>query len=483
VVEPNSTGVGGDLFALVWNEKEKSVRAINGSGRAAAASNIDELTSQGYRSMPGAGPYSVCVPGTVHGWETLRAECGSMPLSRLLEPAIRYAEDGFPVSEVIAFQWENFLPKLRTYPSGEEMLVDGNAPKKGDRVRFPTLARTLRAIAEGGCEAFYHGPIAEKMASFVQEHGGWLTTEDLAAHTSDWDEPITADYRGVTCWECPPNGQGIAALEALNIAEGFDIAGMGPQSADRYHHLVEATRLGFADAFEYLADPRCVEVPIAAWTSKAYAAARRELINPQKAMMTAPYGKMVPGSDTVYISVIDGEGNACSFINSVFANFGSGLVVPGTGIVMHNRASLFQMNPEHPNALAGGKRPFHTIIPGMATRDGELWLSYGVMGGFMQPQGHLQVISNMVDFGMDSQSALDALRFQVVGDELWLEGDVEPQVVTELHRRGHRVSVMHGPHRGGAGGMGGGQIISRDPDSGVLSGGSEPRKDGAAVGW
>jgi gamma-glutamyltranspeptidase/glutathione hydrolase len=483
VVEPNSTGVGGDLFALVWNEKEKSVRAINGSGRAAAASNIDELTSQGYRSMPGAGPYSVCVPGTVHGWETLRAECGSMPLSRLLEPAIRYAEDGFPVSEVIAFQWENFLPKLRTYPSGQEMLVDGNPPRKGDVVRFPTLAATLRAIAEGGCEAFYHGPIAEKMASFVQEHGGWLTVEDLAAHTSDWDEPITTDYRGVTCWECPPNGQGIAALEALNIAEGFDIAGMGPQSADRYHHLVEATRLGFADAFEYLADPRCVEVPIAAWTSKAYAAARRELINPQKAMMTAPYGKMVPGSDTVYISVIDGEGNACSFINSVFANFGSGLVVPGTGIVMHNRASLFQMNPEHPNALAGGKRPFHTIIPGMATRDGELWLSYGVMGGFMQPQGHLQVISNMVDFGMDSQSALDALRFQVVGDELWLEGDVEPQVVTELHRRGHRVSVMHGPHRGGAGGMGGGQIISRDPDSGVLSGGSEPRKDGAAVGW
>jgi gamma-glutamyltranspeptidase/glutathione hydrolase len=483
VVEPMSTGVGGDLFALVWKAKARDVSALNGSGRAPKAASIEDLRAKGHNRMPAFGPLSVSVPGTVHGWETLLAEQGTMHLADVLEPAITYAEQGFPVSDIIGFQWEQQERKLAALPSGQELLVNGRAPREGELMRLPTLAKTLRSVAEGGSEAFYHGPIATAMADFIQEQGGWLAEEDLAAHHSDWDEPISTTYHGVTCWECPPNGQGIIALEAMNIAEGFDIAGMGPQSADRYHHLVEATRLGFADAFEYLADPRCVEVPIAAWTSKAYAAARRELINPQKAMMTAPYGKMVPGSDTVYISVIDGEGNACSFINSVFANFGSGLVVPGTGIVMHNRASLFQMNPEHPNALAGGKRPFHTIIPGMATRDGELWLSYGVMGGFMQPQGHLQVISNMVDFGMDSQSALDALRFQVVGDELWLEGDVEPQVVTELHRRGHRVSVMHGPHRGGAGGMGGGQIISRDPDSGVLSGGSEPRKDGAAVGW
>ena len=287
----------------------------------------------------------------------------------------------------------------------------------------------------------------------------------------------------MTCWECPPNGQGIIALEALNIVEGFDVAAMGPQSVDRYHHLIEATRLGFADAFEYLADPRCAEVPTDAWISKEYARWRRTLIDPERAMATAPYGRMVPGSDTVYISVIDGAGNACSLINSVFANFGSGLVAPGTGIVLHNRASLFSAVPGHPNALAGGKRPFHTIIPALATRDGELWLSYGVMGGFMQPQGHLQVITNMVDFGMDAQDALNALRFQVAGDGVWLEGDVDQDVVTGLHRRGHRVNVMHGPQRGGAGGMGGGQVISRDPDSGVLSGGSEPRKDGAAVGW
>ncbi|CAI8008800.1 Glutathione hydrolase-like YwrD proenzyme [Geodia barretti] len=369
VVEPNSTGVGGDLFALVWNEKEKSVRAINGSGRAAAASDIEELTSQGYRSMPGAGPYSVCVPGTVHGWETLRAECGTMPLSRLLEPAIRYAEGGFPVSEVIAWQWENNLPKLRMYPSGEEMMVDGNAPKKGDRVRFPTLATTLRAIAEGGCEAFYHGPIAEKMASFVQEHGGWLTVEDLAAHTSDWDEPIATDYRGVTCWECPPNGQGIAALEALNIAEGFDIAAMGAQSADAYHHLIEAMRLAFADAYRYVADPRVVDVPTEQLLSKEYAAQRRELMDPRKAMMTAPYGQPIPGGNTVYVSA-----------------------------------------------------------------------------------GHLQLISNMVDHGMDPQQAINALRFMVGNDQALLEEGVSPDTARELQQRGHKLGLMAGRSRVSIGG-------------------------------
>ena len=483
VVEPMSTGVGGDLFALIWNAKRKDVVALNGSGRAPMAASIDELLGQGRSRMPGFGPYSVSVPGTVHGWEVLLESEGTISLAEALEPAISYAENGFPVSDIIAYQWQQQEEKLAALPSGQELLASGRAPAEGEIMRLPTLAKTLHAVAEGGSEAFYTGPIARAIASFVQEQGGWLSEDDLAAHHSDWDQPIRTDYRGVTCWECPPNGQGIIALEALNIAEGFDIAGMGEQSADRYHHLIEATRLGFADAFEYLADPRCADVPVDAWTSKQYADGRRSLIDPGAAMQTAPYGKMVPGSDTVYISVIDGNGNACSLINSVFANFGSGLVAPGAGVVLHNRASLFELNPEHPNALAGGKRPFHTIIPAMATRDGELWLSYGVMGGFMQPQGHLQVITNMVDFGMDSQGALDALRFQVVGDSVWLEGDVSSDVVTELHRRGHRVNVMHGPGRGGAGGMGGGQAISRDPDSGVLSGGSEPRKDGAAIGW
>ena len=483
VVEPMSTGVGGDVFALIWRAADKEVVALNGSGRAPMAATIEDLQAKGHRRMPAFGPLSVSVPGTVHGWEVLLASEGTMTLAEVLAPAIDYAENGFPVSDIIGFQWKQQEDKLAALPSGQEMLVNGRAPREGDLMRLPTLARTLRAVAEGGSEAFYTGPIAAAMADFVQEQGGWLSEQDLAAHHSDWDEPISADYRGVTCWECPPNGQGIIALEALNIVEGFDVAGMGPQSVDRYHHLIEATRLGFADAFEYLADPRCAEVPTDGWISKEYARWRRTLIDPERAMATAPYGRMVPGSDTVYISVIDGAGNACSLINSVFANFGSGLVAPGTGIVLHNRASLFSAAPGHPNALAGGKRPFHTIIPAMATRDGELWLSYGVMGGFMQPQGHLQVITNMVDFGMDAQDALNALRFQVAGDGVWLEGDVDQDVVTGLHRRGHRVNVMHGPQRGGAGGMGGGQVISRDPDSGVLSGGSEPRKDGAAVGW
>ena len=485
VVEPNSTGVGGDLFALVWNEKEKSVRAINGSGRAPAAAGIEELTAQGYRDMPGAGPYSVAVPGTVHGWETLRAQCGTMPLSRLLEPAIRYAEDGFPVSEVIAWQWHNNLPKLLSYPSGREMLVDGAAPRKGDRVRLPTLAATLRAIAEGGCEAFYHGPIAETMASFVQEHGGWLTTSDLAAHTSDWDEPVSVDYRGVTCWECPPNGQGIAALEALNIAEGFDIRAMGPQSPDAYHHLIEAMRLAFADAYRYIADPRAVDVPTGRLIDKDYAAQRRRLIDPRRAMAAAPYGQPYPenehrGGNTVYVSAVDGQGNACSLINSIFSDFGSGMVAPGTGIVLHNRAGLFSLDAAHPNALAPGKRPYHTIIPGLATRDGELLYCYGMMGAFMQPQGHLQLISNMVDHEMDPQQAVNALRFMVGNSQALLEEGIDPNTARELQSRGHKLGLIAGRHRVS---IGGAQVISRDHRTGTLQGGTEPRKDGAVVAW
>ena len=480
VVEPNATGVGGDLFALVWSDRDKSVRAINGSGRAPAAASIEELTAQGYRAMPGAGPYSVAAPGTVHGWETLRACCGTMPLSRLLAPAIRYAEDGFPVSEVIAWQWRNNLPKLLMYPSGRELLTEGKAPEKGDLARLPTLAATLRAIAEGGCEAFYQGPIAEGMASFVQEHGGWLTTGDLAAHTSDWDEPISADYRGVTCWECPPNGQGIAALEALNIVEGFDIAGMGAQSADAYHHLIEAMRLAFADAYRYVADPRAVDVPTTWLVSKEYAAERRALIDSRRAMVTAPYGRPLPGGNTVYISAVDGQGNACSLINSIFSDFGSGMVVPGTGIVLHNRAGLFSLDTDHPNALAPGKRPYHTIIPGLATRDGELLYCYGMMGAFMQPQGHLQLISNMVDYGMDPQQAVNALRFMVGNNQVLLEEGVSPDTARELQSRGHQLGLIAGPSRVS---IGGAQVIMRDCRTGVLQGGTEPRKDGAVVGW
>ena len=340
-------------------------------------------------------------------------------------------------------------------------------------------------MADGGSEAFYRGEIAEKLATFVQGQGGWITTEDMATHTSDWDEAISTDYRGITCWECPPNGQGIAALEALNIVEGFDIRGMGPQTVNTYHHLIEAMRLGFADAYRYVADPRMSDVPITELTDKAYAASRRELIDPERAMPYAPHGDITgfgngPGGDTVYVSVVDGQGNACSFINSVYINFGSGLVVPGTGIVLQNRAALFSLDPDHPNALTGGKRPYHTIIPAMATVDGELHLCYGVMGGFMQPQGHLQVMCNMTDFGMEPQAALNALRFQVIGDTVLIEEELSPEVIRGLQGLGHQLQMISGHARVG---MGGGQIIRRNPETGVLWAGSEPRKDGCAVGF
>ena len=480
VVEPESTGVGGDMFALIWKADEKRVKALNGSGRAPANCSIDELKARGYSQMPQDGAYSVSVPGTVHGWETILEADGTMPLSEVLKPAIRYAEEGFPVTDYISYQWSHQVSRLAQLPSGQEFLFHGRAPRHGEVMRLPTLAGTLRAIAEGGSAAFYTGKIAGKIASFVQEQGGWISTQDLAAHTTDWDEAISTNYRGVTCWECPPNGQGIVALEALNIVEGFDIRGMGFQTADTYHHLIEATRLAFADAFRYVADPRRARVPSAELTSKSYAAQRRELINPAQAMPYAPFGDINVGRDTVYISAVDGRGNACSFINSVYNNFGSGLVVPGTGIVLQNRAALFSLDPDHPNALAPGKRPYHTIIPALATVDGELYMCYGVMGGFMQPQGHLQVMVNTLDFGQDPQEAINALRFQTLGDTLMLEEGLSDEVVNDLSQRGHNISIARGHSRVG---MGGAQIIRRDPETGVLRGGSEPRKDGCAIGW
>ncbi len=484
VVEPESTGVGGDMFALIWNDREKRVRALNGSGRAPAAASIDQLRAAGYDQMPGEGPFSVSAPGTVHGWETILKAHGSMPLAEVLKPAIGYAEEGFPVTDFIAYQWSGQQARLSALPSGQEMLLNGRPPRQGEIMRLPTLGKTLRAVAEGGSAAFYHGEIAAKIASFVQEQGGWITADDLADHTSDWDEPIATDYRGVTCWECPPNGQGIAALEALNIVEGFDIKSMGAQTVATYHHLIEGMRLSFADAHRYVADPRKASVPIAALTDKGYAAQRRELIDPDKVMPYAPFGDLTGyrkgGGDTVYISCVDGQGNACSFINSIYINFGSGLVVPDSGIVLQNRAALFSLDAEHPNALAPGKRPYHTIIPAMATVDGELYLCYGVMGGFMQPQGHLQVICNMVDFEMEPQQALNALRFQVIGDTTLVEEGLAPEVVAGLRSRGHQLHQVGGHARVG---MGGGQVIRRDPETGVLWAGSEPRKDGCAIGF
>ena len=481
VVEPMSTGIGGDAFALIWNAKDKKVSALNAGGRAPGSASLDELRNQGLSAIPANSPYAISVPGTVDGWHSILSSHGTMPLSEVLKPAIEYAEQGFPVSQVIAHQWQGSTNKLAGQPSGSEFLIGGNAPNRGDVVRLPTLANTLRLISEGGRDAFYKGPLANQIASFVQDHGGWLSTEDLASHTSTWVEPIHTDYRGVTCWECPPNGQGLIALTSLNIVEGFDLHSMGLQSPDIYHHLIEAMRLSLADGLQYITDPETNYVPTNELLSKSYASERRKLIQKDKAIPRVSYGDVLSSSDTVYLSCVDGNGNACSFINSLLSGFGTGLVVPGTGIALHNRASLFSLDPDHPNALAPHKRPFHTIIPALATKNGELWLSLGVMGRMQQAQGHLQVMVNMVDFGMNPQEALNALRFTVRQDgTVGLEEGVTSEVPEVLSRRGHDIAILKDYQRTA---FGSGQIIERNPQSGVLTGGSEPRKDGLAIGW
>ncbi|MFQ5933888.1 MAG: gamma-glutamyltransferase [Dehalococcoidia bacterium] len=481
VTEPMSTGVGGDLFALVWSARKRQVFALNGSGRAPRAASLEELQEKGLDRIPETSPYAVTVPGVVDGWRALLKAHGTKHLSQLLKPAIRYAEDGFVVSGQIARAWEASIPKLAQYPSGGELLLNGQGPRTGEVMKLPELANTLKEVAKSGPKAFYRGKIAQKIAAYVQEQGGWLAPSDLSRHISTWDEPICTDYRGVACWQCPPNGQGLSALMALNIAEGFDIQSMGFQSADTYHTLIESMGLAFADALRYIADPSKAQVPVAQLLSKDYAAERRALISYDRVLAHSPAGQVLVPSDTAYLTCIDEQGNACSFINSLYEAFGTGLVVPGTGIVLQNRGTLFSLDPEHPNALAPDKRPYHTIIPGMATRNGELWLSYGVMGGFQQPQGHLQVLVNMIDFGLDPQLALDALRFSIqLGNGVAVEEEVPISTVEELRRRGHAIIPVGGAGRSL---FGGGQIIERDPDSGALGGGSEPRKDGVAIGW
>jgi gamma-glutamyltranspeptidase/glutathione hydrolase len=491
VVEPMSTGIGGDMFALIWDKGERKVIALNGSGRQAAAANVDDVRKAGFDSIPNnheGSHFAVSVPGTVHGWETALNRYGRMTLREVLQPAIDYALNGYAVSEVIAHGWggEDTISKLNHRPSGSQLLpgsAANGAPRYGEVITLPELGRTLQMIAEGGSEAFYKGEIAKKTADFIQAEGGWLTEADLANHHSDWDEAISVNYRGVDIWECPPNGQGIAALIALNLAEGFDIGSMGAQSADRYHYLIESMRRGYADAFQYVADPRVAEVPIDPLLSKDYANRRRAGISGIQADPNVSYGDPMGSADTVYLTAVDGEGTACSLINSLYNGFGTGLVVPGLGMALQNRGSLFSFDPNHPNYLEGNKRPFQTIIPALATKDDEMWLSFGVMGGFMQPQGHLQVASNMIDYAMDSQAALDAPRFKIEvegNQDVLVEEDLSPDVVKELEKRGHTVQVVSGYDRAG---FGGGQVISRDAETGVLTAGSEPRKDGAAAGY
>lgn len=479
VVEPMSTGIGGDCFALVYEAKTGKVTALNGSGRAPAAFTLDEARRLGLESIPLLGPLPVTVPGSASGWAALLEQFGTMTLAECLAPAIETAENGFPVSERISLGWQYSHDKLAQDPEAARVYLP--APRQGQIHRQPDLAQTFRAVAEGGAEAFYQGPLAQRIADCIQSLGGYLTAEDLAGHQSTWETPIRTTYRDVEVLEHPPNGQGLAALEALNIVEGYELGEMDYFDPWRWHVMIEAMRMSMADAARFVADPAVAAVPVDGLLSKAYAARRRAQI-----LASGPLQHVAPGmpehKDTVYLTVADGEGNAVSFINSLFYGFGSGVVVPGTGVCLQNRGACFSLEPGHLNALDGGKRPYHTIIPAMALRDGRLWLSFGVMGGFMQPQGHLQVLVNMVDFDLDPQAALNAPRFRVDergGPRVAIETGVPEQTRKTLAAIGHDLheEAMFWPS------FGSGDIIARDAETGVLWGAADPRKDGCAVGY
>ncbi len=492
VTEPTSTGLGGDMFALFYEAATGQVTALNGSGRAPASLNLDLLRKNGLTELPPYHPYTITIPGACAGWCDLIERHGTaLSLSAVLAPAIRLAEQGFPVAPVTSHFWRQAAGRqLKESLNGGEMTIDGRGPNPGEIFHNPGLARTLKTIAAGGKTAYYTGEIAEAIASTVQQAGGCLTVDDLAAHTSTWDEPISTTYSGLRLWECPPNGQGIAALLALNILEGFDLPS-DPLAADRLHLEIEALRLAFADSRWYVADPRHRETSVVfktaevypALISKEYASGRRKLIDARRATLDQQRGTPVAGSDTVYFCVVDQWGNACSFINSNYMGFGTGIVPHGWGFTLQNRGHNFSLEPGHPNELAPSKRPYHTIIPAMITRvyDGTLFGPMGVMGGFMQPQGHLQVFLALAQ-GLDPQSALELPRFCIsdgtAGGEVALEDGIPAETIADLTRRGHPVREVTGWERAL---FGRGQVIVRDPETGVLTGGSDPRADGCAM--
>ena len=475
VVEPPMTGIGGDMFALLYMQEEGKPTALNGSGWAGSNATIDYFKSRGMDRMPG-GIASVSVPGAIAGWFKLHERYGTLPMSRLLQPAIEYAENGFPVSEIIAGQWQSAEGKLsRNDAAARTYLIDGRAPRHGEVFRSPDIAGTFRLLADEGRDAFYKGEIARKIVATSDALGGFLTVADFVEFDAQWVEPVSTNYRGYDVYELPPNTQGIVALEMLNILESFTLKEMGHNSVDYLHTMTEAKKLAFADREFFIADPDHVDLPTERLISKEYGLERGRLIDPDKAQPEVLPGNPEAG-DTVYLSVVDRDRNAVSFINSLFSSFGSGVVVDGTGIMLHNRGGSYSLDPTHPNSLAPRKRPFHTLVPAMILKDGEPFFSFGVMGGDMQPQGHVQVIVNIVDFGMDAQHAGEAPRFRHSSQGLALESAIDGNVRFGLARKGHRIINQFGA-------FGGYQGIVIDPETGVLMGGSDPRKDGLALGW
>lgn len=492
LMEPTGNGIGGDLFAMVWDARSQKLHGYNGSGRSPQSLSLKWFEQQGIKDIPALGPLPVTVPGTVDGWFALHERFGKLPMTRLLKPTIDYANNGFPVTELISHYWALSVPKLEKFPGFVEQFTRaGKAPGKGEIWRNPGLARTLGQISKGGRDAFYRGEVAKTIARYLKAQGGFLSTEDLAAHRGEWVEPLSVNYRGYDVWELPPNGQGIAALAMLNLLEGYDLKSYGFGSVEHLHLLTEAKKLAFADRARWFADPAFAALPINGLISKDYANQRRKLISMDRAMLAVDAGHPpLEEGDTIYLTTADRFGNMVSLIQSNYRGMGSGMTPPGLGFILQDRGEMFVLKEGHPNSFAPGKRPFHTIIPAFISKDGKPWISFGLMGGGMQPQGHVQIVLNLIDFGMNLQEAGDAPRMQHEGSteptgqvtamqdggEINLESGFSYETVRGLMRKGHRVTFADGPY-------GGYQAIARDQVNGVYVGASESRKDGQAAGY
>ena len=471
------TGIGGDMFAILWSAREGRLYGLDASGRAGALMSVEEIRARGLDDRPYRGPGAVTVPGALSGWNALLERFGSIDLAAAVQPAIGIADGGFPVTPIIASQWRNQVELLaRDEGAAATYLIDGRrGPEAGEWFRNPDLAESFRTIAREGAAAMYGGSLGARIVDELQSRGGFLTLQDLESHSPEWVEPLSADFEGYTVWELPPAGQGIAALQMLKILEPFDLASMGHNSAEYLHHLVEAKKLAFADIARYVSDRDHLDVDPQCLLEDGYIRRRRALIDPRRAADRVSPGSPATASETVYLTVADAEGNMISFINSIYEYFGSGFVVPGTGFALQNRGAGFTMEEGHPNQVAPGKRPFHTLIPGFVTKDGKPWMSFGVMGGSMQPQGHVQLLLNLVLFGMDPQEAVDAPRFRSYdGTRLALESPIPDDVRDALTALGHEIISERGVAFGGA------QVIIRLPQG--YAGASDPRKDGMAAG-
>lgn len=488
LVEPTGNGMGGDLYAIVWDANKKVLTALNASGRSPASLTLDYFLENEMTSIPAHGPLPVSVPGCVDGWFELHDRYGRLPIADIFQPAIDYAENGFPVSELVAYYMGLSVPFLSKYDGFAEVFApNGKAPVKGEVFKNPALANTFKKIVAGGRDAFYKGDIASTIAKYMKEQGGFISYEDLANHTSEWVEPVSSNYRGYDVWEIPPNGQGIAALQILNILEGYDIAEMKFGSTEYIHAFTEAKKLAFEDRARYYADMDFAKVPVQQLISKDHADEQRKMINLKKAAKRIDASKLREG-DTIYLTVADGDGNMISLIQSNYRGMGSGMTPPGLGFVLQDRGELFSLDPNHMNVYEPKKRPFHTIIPAFITKDGIPWVSFGVMGGAMQPQGHAQIVINLIDFGMNLQEAGDAPRMRHIGSSqptgeimtdggiLNVETGIDFEVIRELSKMGHKVQFN-------IGGYGGYQAIMWDNENKVYYGASESRKDGQAAGY